>query len=455
MRRIFFFLSLLTTGALAFSACVSADDSFGSGLIPDDQRPRVRFYSAVDIPFYTATVDSTITMTSSYTNVFGSIHVPPFGTVDAQAVFRIYPALADHSFGEHPVLRSAQLTLVVSGRKVADADQQQIVQNIYLYPLNKTLSYDSTYYNNSITANDYDPTPVSLPGLTYHGGDTLLIPLTPAFGYSLMSATASDMDSLAHFFERYKGFVLGVDAQPAGVAGGRLNQLDISKASLSINYTNDEGRDSSFYYYGDYGLTFSSIQHSSAALATPPATPQATVYFESLAGVKPVVDLAAVRDSILSLLQNHKDDDQSPRPLRRDQILINSAELVFSVESEPERYMDDFPTTLTLCSRTDTSGKVAYSMISEAYVSSIFGGSLNRSQGCYSFNLSQYVQQLVRQETTTEPTLFYLFPTTTLVDQTYGTSYTVIDNIGYSYGKLCGTGTLTPVKLNLVYTVLY
>ncbi|MDR0729237.1 MAG: DUF4270 domain-containing protein [Prevotellaceae bacterium] len=453
MKRNSLFFFLLCAAAGIFSACMTADDSFGTGLVPDDQKPRVYVHTITDLPVYTATLDSIQTIATSATAcLFGSINVAPFGTMNANAVFRMYPAAVDHSFGEQPVFTSANLTMIISGRKTADDDQQSIVQNIHLYHLRKTLSYDSTYYNTSISTNDYEPTPINLPGVTYNGGDTLEVPLTSDFGYHLLSASATDMDSLLHFYEHFKGLVLSVDAQPDGTPGGRLNQMDVSYAMLTLNYKNDEGRDTSFYYYGDYSLMFSTYRHSSSALAnyaTPPPTPAAMIYFESLAGVKPVIDLTTIKDSILALLQ--------ARRLRPDQLVINSAELSFTVKMNATQFLTNFPEALTLCSSDTTDGQLIYSIISDVNTNATFGGSLNRSLQRYTFNIAQYLQQLIKEDQTggiTSPVQFYLFPTTTVSDS-YGYTYTLLDNLSYSYGELFGAGSDSPVKLNLVYTILY
>ena len=116
MKRTLFLLLLPVMVSGFFSACVGADDTFGSGLIPYDQKPTVQIYSAEKIPLYTASVDSIITTSSSYTSVFGSINVPPFGMTNAYSVFRVYPISADHSFGDHPTFVSADLSLIVSGK---------------------------------------------------------------------------------------------------------------------------------------------------------------------------------------------------------------------------------------------------------------------------------------------------------------------------------------------------
>ena len=453
MIRPLFFPLLLCAVACGAGACITADDSFGAGLVPHDQKPRVQVHTIAPLPVYTATIDSIPTMaTGSTACLFGSIHVAPFGTMNANAVFRMYPTAVDHSFGEHPEFISADLTLIINGRKTADDDQLNIVQNIRLYQLTKTLSYDSIYYNNSITAGDYDQTTINMPGTTYNGGDTLAIPLTEQFGNYLLQATASNMDSLLHFYDWFKGLVLSVDAQPDGLPGGRLNQTDVSYAMLTLNYKNDEGRDTAFYYYGDYNLLFSTYQHSSAALAdyaSPLPAPAATLYFESLAGVKPVIDLTAVKDSIVAMARD--------RGLRLDQLVVNRAALTFTVKMDAVHYLANFPNALTLCSRDTSTGKLTYSIIGDASANANFGGGLNRSRQNYTFDIAQYLQQLIREELAggaTSPTLFYLFSTTTVTD-IYESSYTLLDAINYSYGALLGVGSDSPVTLDLVYTILY
>lgn len=183
MKRIRFLFFLPILAVTGFSSCLNVDNTFGTDFIPDDQRPSLRVRNMPGVPVYTATVDSIISNSGYiYSGLFGSINITPFRTMNADLVFRIYPYVGGHSFGENPEFVAASLLLIISGRNVADENQQNIVQNVQLYELNRTLYYDSTYYNTSITASDYKPEPVNMPGLTYNGGDTLIIPLTEAFG---------------------------------------------------------------------------------------------------------------------------------------------------------------------------------------------------------------------------------------------------------------------------------
>jgi hypothetical protein len=358
--------------------------------------------------------------------------------------------VGSHSFGENPEFVAASLLLIISDKNVADENQQNIVQNVQLYELNRTLYYDSTYYNTSITVGDYKPAPINMPGLTYNGGDTLIIPLTKDFGDALLSGTASDMDSLVHFYEKYKGFVLAVDPQPAGIPGGRLNTTDISTAYLTLQYK-DNGKDTSMLYWGDYGLVFSAYRHLSDYLAdyqTPPSgTVTQPVYFESLAGVKPVFDMAAIKDS-LNVLADSLRSDVGNNNL---QILLNKAELILSID--PAFDMDKCPATLALCSRTvNTAGKLTYPLINDVS-NAAFDGTLNRSLRSYSFNVTHYLQQFLKPQPP-ETTTLYLFPTTTLQDD-YGYSYTVLDNTRYTYVRFLDSSHASPATLKLIYTILY
>ncbi|MDR3133370.1 MAG: DUF4270 domain-containing protein [Prevotellaceae bacterium] len=453
MKR--FFFSLLVIAITGFS-CVNVDNSFGTDFIPEDQQPGLRVRNIPNLPVYTATVDSIVTNSGYvYTGLFGSINVTPFHTMNADLVFRIYPYVSGHNFGENPEFVAASLLLIISGRNVVDEGQQNIVQNVHLYELNRTLYYDSTYYNTSITEKDCKQEPINMPGLTYNGGDTLLIPLTEAFGKELLSGTANDMDSLVHFYERYKGFVLTVDPQAAGIQGGRLNTTDISSAYLTLQYK-DNGKDTSMLYWGDYGLVFSAYRHSSDYLSnyqSPPAAVAQPVYFESLAGVKPAFDVAAIKDSLLMLVDSLKDKHAN----NNLKILLNKAELVISIDSvclkKPEWDMDKCPPVLALCSRTvNDAGKLTYPMINDVS-NAAFDGTLNRSLMSYSFNITHYLQQFLKPQPP-ETTTLYLFPTTTLQDD-YGYSYTVLDNTNYTYVRFLDHNHASPATLKLIYTILY
>jgi len=449
MKQKYFLFLVLAAIAVSFSACIQVNDSFGDGFVPDDQNISTNIYSATNIPIYTAALDS-ISTTSYYSqkNVFGSINVSPFEKVNANAILRFYPNVSDHRFGENPEFISAEFTFIISATKAADENQKNVVQNIRIHELNKTLHYDSTYYNTTITQNDYNPAPISLPGVTYNGGDTLIVPITKAYGDFLMAATDSEMDSLTPFYGKYKGFVLGVDT--LNEQAGRMNVLSAAIAYLTIYYKDDNGKDTSFFYLSDYAMIFSSIQHSSASLANytnPPTTQNQTVYFEGMAGVKPVIDLLSIKDSINTMLLE--------RSLRPDQLLINKLDVIVSIP--PTANMDNYPSRLTLCSRkvNDDSGKLTYPMIADAF-STTFDGKINRSLRNYSLNIAYYIQRILQQEQAgeiTDPTTLYIFPITTEQDM-YGQSNEVLDIINYTHGELMGTGSVSPVQIKLTYTVL-
>ena len=449
MKQKYFLFLLLAAIAVSFSACIQVNDSFGDGFVPGDQDISTNIYSATNIPLYTAVLDS-ISTRSNYAqkNVFGNINISPFGKVNANAIMRFYPHVSDHRFGERPEFISAEFTFVITGTKAADENQKNVVQNIRMYELNKTLYYDSTYYNTSITQSDYNPTPISLSGVTYNGDDTLVVPITKEYGDFLMAATNSEMDSLTPFYSKYKGFVLGVDT--LSEQAGRLNILDAARAYLTIYYKDDNGKDTSFFYVSDYAMIFSAIQHSSASLANytePPITQNQTVYFEGIAGVKPVIDLLSIKDSVKTMLLE--------RSLRLDQLLINKLDVIVSIP--PTANMDEYPSRLTLCSQKidDDSGELTYPMIADTY-STTFDGKINRSLKNYSFNIAYYIQRILQQEQAgeiTDPTTLYVFPVTTEQDM-YGQSGDVLDIINYTHGELMGTGSISPVQMKLTYTIL-
>jgi hypothetical protein len=453
MKQTNLFFFLLIAIVIGLSSCINKDQAFGTDFIPDDQRPLLRIDSIAALPVYTATVDSIIANSGySYSGLFGSVNITPFGTLNADLVFRVYPYVGSHDFGENPEFVAASLLLIISGRNAADENQKNIVQNIRLHTLNRTLHYDSTYYNTSITENDCNPEPVNMPGMVYNGGDTLIIPLTEAFGRELLSGTTSDTDSLAHFYERYRGFVLSVDPQAAGIPGGRLNVTDISTAYLTLQYK-DNGKDTSMLYWGDYGMVFSTYRHSSNSLAdyrNPAGTFTQPAYFESLAGVKPVVDMTAIKDSLnalaASLRSTYANDNL--------QILLNKAELTFAID--PASDMDKCPATLVLCSRTaNSSGYPAYQMIDDVS-NTAFDGTLNRSLRNYTFNITYYLQQFLKPQPPETTDDLYLFPSATLQDD-YGYSYTVLDNLNYTYIRFLNSrpGHTSPATLKFIYTILY
>jgi hypothetical protein len=171
------------------------------------------------------------------------------------------------------------------------------------------------------------------------------------------------------------------------------------------------------------------------------------VYFESLAGVKPVFDMAAIKDSLLALSDSLKNAHSNSNL----QVLINKAELSLSID--PDFDMDKCPATLALCSLTvNDAGKLSYSLIDDVS-NAAFDGTLNRSLRNYSFNVTHYLQQFLKPQPP-EATALYLFPTTTIEDS-YGYSYTILDNMDYTYVQFRNARHASPATLKLIYTILY
>ncbi|MDR3235207.1 MAG: DUF4270 domain-containing protein [Prevotellaceae bacterium] len=441
---------LATAAICALHACVEVDNTLGLDYVPDDQLFDVQ-QKEFRIPLYTATMDSVVTSTVAYGAVGFVNNNPPFGTFTAGAVFRILPYDITFTYPEHAQADSATLTLVVYANTKVGNDA--VAQPLALHRLTRSLQYSTSYYNNSLKSGDYGSV-LSQP-YVYRGEDTINLRIDPAYAQELIAflsdSTQTTTDTM--FLDTFKGLYLAADTSTAAGAApcGQINYIDWASVRLTVHYKTADTTATEYYDVESSTANFNVFTHGSAPLANaayPLPAPAGSVYLEGLAGVKPYIDFAAVKDTLTQWMQREAIDTS--------QFAIHKAELLLYIDY-PQTSLDLLPDLLTLAYKDDSQDTVSvYTYLTDTFLG-IFDGALNRSLQQYSFNITYYTQGLFLHTDDTErtPHQFYICPLHKSYDD-YGSLVVMLERTQYYAGILKGQdGNGVPsVKFKLTYTKL-
>ena len=431
-------------------SCIDIDKTLGDHLIPIDQD--LTLQSVVfDLPISSIPSDSLPANSfffpgQNYALQFGSCLDPLFGLVEAGSVFQFAPMLPygtehHYSYGEDP--QPVSLTLYIirsSSPTVLDKSQAFIPQNLYVHEVLSDLGYADAY-NNSLLPEHWNPIPVSLPGQLYFGSDTATVSLSLDFARELLHANQAERDSTSAFTKRYKGLYLKAE-KAASLYSGRLNQGDFAYSFLSLKYTSS-GADSTLYYYPYYyGYNHNTIAHSNAILDPDPVD---NIYFQGLAGPKPYIDFVALVSNIRDWAQQQQ--------LEQKKLLITYAEIALSYNNSIDyETINQYPSTLALCTRNHTDSLAYYQFIEDTYYE-YSGGTINRSKFQYNFNITHYLQSLLKKDLVTVADNTWLMQVETVTDA-YGSTSIFINNHSYPLAIFEGTATDAKPVIKITYAVL-
>ena len=430
--------------ALFLSSCITVDKTLGDTFIPTDQDLTVQM-KVFDLPMSSKVCDSLPTNNffypaQGYSYLFGSCLDPLFGLTETGTVFQFLPASAGLIYGENP--EPVSLTLYIECDQnpvVLDKSQSSIPQHLYVHEVLSERSFQTAYHN-SLQPEDWNPRPLNHPGQLYFGTDTATISLSLDFARELLQATQTERDSSSAFQKRYKGLYLRTERATLP-NGGRLNYgLD---AHLVLKYT-EAGGDSVLHYYTNYyGYNHNVISHSGASLDPHPAK---NIYLQGLAGPKPYIDFVALVNNIKSWANQEQIDLKN--------LLIAQAEIVFSyAPSIHYEVVNQYPSKLFLCTRVSADSLAYYKPIEDSF-SEYAGGNINRSKFWYTFNITRYLQTLLKSGQAQEKDNTWLLPIEATQNQMTGSWEYFIDNRSYPRATFEGTSTEFRPVVKITYAVL-
>jgi hypothetical protein len=376
----------LIASALCIS-CVSSDKYIGSNLIPTDQQMQV-LTDVIDLPVDMETADSIQGYSSSYL-IVGSINYPEFGTTDVGTAFDLGPTYDSIPFKGDPKFKEFYMNLVVSTGKTMSDDQAYITQNLYVYPLLRSL--DTTdVYSNSIKPADVGTNIIAKGIPVYHGDGTVEIDIKDSYASQYMDATQEEIDSTELFAKRFKGVYICTDPQEADIYGGRMNFIDLSSSYGYLVYerTDSTGArtDTTITFTIGKTIAVNCYKTQSGKLATKEKTKN--LYVEGMSGIKPHISALTLRKTL--------SDWAAAKGYDMDKIIITRATMVFPFDYDGDyKKIDYYPSYLYPTKRSTSSGYTFYAPLSEVYDSKNDKGAINRSIFCYKPDATLYIQDMI------------------------------------------------------------
>ncbi len=430
-------------------SCITKDYTLGSGLVPAIQDISVRT-ATFDLPVGLKMADSLQTSISQKGTV-GAIRTDRYGLYRSDAAMAVTAAYDSISWGKNPSVTSVKLVLTRDTTLVVDPGERYIPQNLYVHRLKVVLD-STTIFNNSLTENDYDHEVLSLGGLVYTGDDTYSVELDKKLGEELLKIPTATLDSAELFMKAFKGLYIRCDEPLEDCEGGRLTTFDLSASYINFTYQYDDDngnrRSKSENFLVGEEYTVNICTAGSRPLEEPLAAD--ALYMEGNCGIKPHISAKELR----GVLERFAAENQ----LDLERVLIAKAVLKFPFEYTGDyKQFDYYATNLYPCKRTkNASGSRIYTTLDEIEEEDLESGYIDRSNLCYTVNVSMYLQNLISRKAsdiTTNDDL-WIMPTITLYSSTTGVTFYYPDYYYYSQSRLNGTSDARHPVLQLTYSVL-
>jgi hypothetical protein len=156
------------------------------------------------------------------------------------------------------------------------------------------------------------------------------------------------------------------------------------------------------------------------------------------------------------MLEDFVETENVGVPLER--ILIAKAIIKFPFEySGDYKQFDYYATNLYPCKRAETtSGSRIYTPLAEIDEEDLETGYIDRSNLCYTANISMYLQNLISRKASeiTQYDDLWIMPTIALYNSYTGETYYYADYYYYTQSRLNGTADARHPVLQLTYTIL-
>lgn len=430
-------------------SCITKDYTLGSGLVPPVQDISIRT-ATFDLPVGLKMADSLQTSINQKGTV-GAIRSDRYGLFRSDAAMAVTAAYDSISWGKNPSATSVKLILTRDTTLVVDPKERYIPQNLYVHRLKVELD-STTIFNNSLTENDYDHEVLSLGGLVYTGDDTYSVELDKKLGEELLKIPMATLDSAELFMKAFKGLYIRCDEPLEDCEGGRLTTFDLSASYINFTYQYDDENGnrrtkSENFLVGEY-YAVNICTAGSRPLEEPLASD--ALYMEGNCGIKPHISANELR----GVMERFAAENQ----LDLERVLIAKAVLKFPFEYTGDyKQFDYYASNLYPCKRAKTtSGYQIYTPLSEIEEEDLESGYIDRSNLCYTVNVSMYLQNLISRkasEITTNDDL-WIMPTIVLYNSTTGATFYYADYYYYSQSRLNGTLDTRHPVLQLTYSVL-
>jgi hypothetical protein len=442
-------LVIVSVALFATISCIKLDKSIGENLIPSGEDLEIKV-AEIEIPVRLKLADSLQSVASDYANI-GAINTKELGLVEFSAAANIAPISKGLRFGKDPQIKEIWFSGIVSKQVMLNDNQEGIPQNIYVHKLNKTL--DTTQvYNNSLTGDFYNKTPLNTIETTYFGGDTIKVLLNNSLGSDILSATETELDSIDLFTKRFGGLVVRSSAPETGLFGGRINMVSFSSATIYIKYNfqptwdSDLSRKDTVVQLGfgsSYCLNLST--YNSNKLQTTQATSSLSI--EGVAGIKPYISYKDIKETLNAWLKNNGYNNKN--------IALSKASVVLPFEFPADYDMTTYPQMFTFARRYNNSNinmPYYYACTDLTAYSRI--GKLNRSLKEYEVDIPETIQEIIEKpESELDNTYnLWFFPISSIEDSMGNISY-ILNTSEYFVGNINGNLADRKPKLKIAYTV--
>lgn len=443
---------LILLFSVATSACTKVDRSLGEGFIPDDQRMVIKMDTIYGIQSYQSKVDSFPT-TNIDTGYIGSFQSPIFGTSSAgfvsQYVWNTFSSL--DKFGIAPVVDSVVLTLEI-GSAFGDTTKQQTFN---VYELEDRIYRDSVYFSFYDALGGSNPDPLFT--FNYTGAQTASINMNSpkAIEWATKIANApttlyeEGADSL--FLNQFKGLFIGLD--PSSPKDASMLSINVGRSYFIIygrNFTNASATTvkdtiNAMYSFDNikYGASINTFAHDytgtaitgiNDTLQTSPTVPIG--YMQGQGGVTPYIRFS---EEFVNSLKGKLAPPYNT-------MVVNNARMEVSMQDPSIPMMNIATGRIGMY----TNYKRFTPIVDYDYFYEIqsgeplpYGGSINRTRGSYTVDISGAMQQMLISK--------------------YSGSRTI--TIGPAYGNQCSPRSIMlntttspndtkPLRVILTYTLI-
>ena len=404
--------------AVLCTSCFEVNPELGKDLIATDQQYDIHTVT-LPVEDIILSMPNDLTGLSQQWITVGALRDAEFGLTTRSAAFSLVPVKDTLDFGTDPIFKAFHFAAPRDTISCLAESQQYILQNVNVYELEEAIDYTQENGTNSPVRHRGKRITKGIP--VYNGQDSLSFDFSEEFGKKYLGILQSDLDSMKHFTAKFPGIYIEMDP-PMG-EGGRINLFDISCFSVNnsgIYYINSDKaaelkfsaiydgvrKDTSFFFiYGEPEFfdayeyiekttrlpqySYNVTTHESAGRVGPAVE---KIPIEGGGGLKPVLSAEGLRASVREALSPYGDPDR---------IIINRASLRLPFEMPDDwRALKHFPTVLSPTSRIlSDAGKATFANLTDASNTQENQGDIDRSNLCYSPDITHHLQELIRLKT--------------------------------------------------------
>ena len=471
---------VLVAAMVTLGACTEVDDALGGDLIPENQRMTIKIDTLYNLSTYMAQSDSVESrIVGSSFAYMGQLRNDTFGLRRCSFIGQILPTQVPYTsgFGLDPILDSVMFTYSISDYK----GDTMASQKFYAYEVNKPFIPEDTIFYINFDAEGYiNPEPLFEFEITSPTATSSRVQLTSAgrkYIQRLMETDTVTYYNDTLWVNKFHGLYVApanpdneskvIYSTEASYTGLELWMRDHDSVDHNLIY------DTIYAAYAFYAkdakvgnISANMVEHDytgsivaaagvNDTLAGDPT--QRTIYVEGMGGV---MSYLKVTDQFIEMLAELGNEMKNGG---YSTVSINQATLYFpltvDVNNPAERplaipYLDAAPSRLGMYTNfTSLTGIPDYDPEYEETLASTYGdeyklpygGELNRSRGCYTMDITSYIQRMWSEYLKADGDLKQIQYRSIFVAPTAGDMFTL--------GQVALKGNES-LQVNLTYTLM-